>query len=393
MILLKTLGLRCSIFSLTAFASETKFLVQRPLRSSLQTHLLYRHITSTISAKPQKSTVNYLINSCGLSPEGAIIVSKRLQLLTQKRADSVLGFLRNHGFSQTQISKVVRSFPQVLATDPQKTLLPKLEYFSSLGVSREDLAKTVASNPVLLGLSVEKRLIPTCNFLRSCLLSEKNVVSLFKRCSRVFMEGHSKNVVPNIATLRESGASQSRISTLLTHFTSVMMLKNEKFVLVVCEVKQMGFKVDTTAFICALGVLSGKNSKSIMNRSRQVYMRWGWSEDDVSSAFRMVPRCMIVSEKKIMRVMDFLVNKMGWPSQMIAKHPVIFTYSLEKRLIPRCSVFTVLLLKGLKNENLCFSSVLIPPEEQFLEKFVTKFVDQVPQLLSVYQGNVDVQDV
>jgi mTERF domain-containing protein len=64
--------------------------------------------------------------------------------------------------------------------------------------------------------------------------------------------------------------------------------------------------------------------------------RWGWSEDDVLSAFRKFPQCMIMSEKKIMQVMDCLVNKMGWPSGMVAKNPVVMGFSLEKRIIPRC---------------------------------------------------------
>ncbi|PRQ55511.1 putative transcription regulator mTERF family [Rosa chinensis] len=121
-------------------------------------------------------------------------------------------------------------------------------------------------------------------------------------------------------------------------------------------------------------------------------MRWGWSEDDVFSAFKMHPPCMIMSVKKLMQVMDFLVNKMGWSSRMIAKHPLVLSFSFEKRIIPRCSVVKVLMLRGLKNKNLNLNYVLQPAQKEFLEKFVTKFLDRVPQLLIVYQGNVDIQD-
>ncbi|KAM1815157.1 hypothetical protein ACFX11_028739 [Malus domestica] len=93
-----------------------------------------------------------------------------------------------------------------------------------------------------------------------------------------------------------------------------------------------------------------------------------------------------------MQSMDFLVNKMGWSSGMIAKHPVVMNLSLERRLIPRCSVVKVLLLKGLINENFNLGSVVIPAEKQFLETFVNRYLGKVPQLLSVYQGKVDIQD-
>lgn len=112
-----------------------------------QQFLLVRHLTTTTSSAPKISpenqhdssfTVNYLIKSCGLSPEGA---SKRVSLKSSKKTDRVLGLLRNQGLSETQLSKVVRSCSQVLVLDPDKALLPKIEYFRSIGISRESLQK------------------------------------------------------------------------------------------------------------------------------------------------------------------------------------------------------------------------------------------------------------
>ncbi|KAM1064311.1 hypothetical protein ACFX13_029016 [Malus domestica] len=55
---------------------------------------------------------------------------------------------------------------------------------------------------------------------------------------------------------------------------------------------------------------------------------------------------------------------------MIAKRPLVLHYSLEKRLVPRCSVAKVLLLKGLIKgiENVNLSSLLEPVEKCFLER-------------------------
>ncbi|PQQ19683.1 hypothetical protein Pyn_22614 [Prunus yedoensis var. nudiflora] len=318
--------------------------------------LLCRHITSEISENQHNFTVTYLINTCGLSPEGAILASKWVELQSSERADSVLEFLRNYGASQTQISKLIRSRPTLLSTNPEKTLLPKLEFFSSLEISNADLLKTLAFNPHLLLVSLRNRILPTYNFLRS-MLSEKNVGVLFKLNSGIFLQGHCKHVVPNIGLLRESGMPQPCISFLLTRGTRVLM------------------------------------NKLVLNRSREVLKTWGWSEDDFLSAFRKNPWCMIISEKKLMQAMDLLVNKMGWSSGMIAKYPVALGLSLERRLIPRCSVVKVLLLKGLINENLNLGSLVKPAEKQFLEIFVNRYLGEVPELLSVYQGKVDIQDV
>ncbi|KAM2968174.1 hypothetical protein FF1_028350 [Malus domestica] len=344
--------------------SKTKRFVVRvgDLKAShfpLQNLLRCRHFTSKLSETHHDSTVNYLINSCGLSPEGAILASKWVKLRSSKRADAVLSFLRNHGFSETQISKLVRTYPQFLNSNPEKTLLPKLEFFTSLGVSEEDLATTL----------------------------------VFRHCTRIFLEGHSKNVEPNIGILRESGMPQSCISLMVAHFTLALMQNRKKFAQVVGEVKQMGFDMEKSMSVMAIKALSSANSKSIWTRNCEVYKRWGWSEDDVLSAFKRHPVCMTRSEKKIMQVMEFVVNKMGLSSQMIVKAPVIMGYSLEKRIIPRFSVLKVLMLKGLMDENRNLGWVLCFTEKQFLERFVTRYRTEVPQLSSVYQGKAGIQDL
>ncbi|KAB2627361.1 hypothetical protein D8674_020979 [Pyrus ussuriensis x Pyrus communis] len=342
----------------------------KPLHFPLQNLLLCRHFTSEISETHHDFTVNYLINSCGLSPEGAISASKWVKLRSPKRADSVLSFLRNHGLSETQISRIVRNHSPVLNSNTEKTLLPKLEFFASLGVSRGDLAKTLAYGPKLLSMSLEKRIAPTYDFLRS-LLSQKNVVSVLKRGSWIFVEGHSKKVAPNIEVLKKSDLGQ-----------------------LVDELSEMGFDLQKSTSVLAMNALCVRK-RSVWNRSRKIYKRWGWSEDDVLAAFRSQPNCMIVSEKKLIRALEFLVNEMGWSSKMIAKSPLVLCLSLEKRLVPRCSVVKVLLLKGLIKgiENVSLYSLLVPAEKYFLERFVARNINEVPQLLSVYQGRVEVQDV
>ncbi|XP_008347975.2 transcription termination factor MTERF6, chloroplastic/mitochondrial-like [Malus domestica] len=365
----------------------------KPSHFPLQNMLLCRRFTSESSETHHDFTVNYLINSCGLSPEGAISASKWVELRSPKSADSVLSLLSNHGFSESQISYIVRNHSQVLNSNPEKTLLPKLEFFASLGFSEGYLAKTLAYEPNLLSTSLEKRIAPTYDFLRS-LLSQKNVVSVLRRGSWIFAEGHSKKVAPNIEVLRDSGIPQSCISHLLVYHPKVFMRKPKELGELVDEVKQMGFNLQKSKSVLAIYALCGSN-RSVWNRSRKIYKRWGWSEDDVLSAFRSQPYCMIVSEKKLIRALEFLVNEMGWSSKIIVKSPQVICLSLEKRVIPRCSVVKVLLLKGLIKgiENVSLSSLLVPAEKYFLERFVARNINEVPQLLSVYQGRVEVQDV
>ncbi|KAL6129440.1 hypothetical protein ACLB2K_072790 [Fragaria x ananassa] len=386
----KVHGFDCSTIFCPFGSTSRRFVVGDPTPTHFSIQNLKFFCTHVITSKDENFTQNYLRKSCGLSLEGAISASKRVKLQCPERADSVLAILRNHGFSETQVAQVVRSYPRILVSNFEKTVLPKLHYFTSVGVSADDLAKAVASNPMLLGQSLENHIIPTHKLLRS-MLPHKSVGAVLKSDSRIFMANHGTSVLPNISLLRQVGMPQSGISFLLVNLSRLVSLKHESFAQLVAEAKEMGFNMKNSTSLHAMKALWCKNT---LNRSRGVFMMsWGWSEDDFISAFRKRPKSMLVSEKKIMQVMEFLVNKMGWPSVVVAKYPILFCYSLEKRIIPRFSVFEVLLLKGLVQKDLSLLHVLHIGEEQFLKRFVTKFVNQIPQLLSVYQGNVDIHDV
>uniref|UniRef100_A0A2N9J152 Uncharacterized protein n=1 Tax=Fagus sylvatica TaxID=28930 RepID=A0A2N9J152_FAGSY len=107
----------------------------------------------------------------------------------------------------------------------------------------------------------------------------------------------------------------------------------------------MGFNPSKLTFVLAVLALWGLN-KSMWERRVNAYKRWGLSEEEILVAFRKSPWCIIASEDKIMQVMDFFVNKMGFEASLIVKRPVLLTLSLEKRMIPRGSVIEVLLSKG-----------------------------------------------
>ncbi|KAL6217276.1 hypothetical protein ACLB2K_010493 [Fragaria x ananassa] len=164
-------------------------------------------------------TVSYLVNSCGLSPKAAVKASDKVNLQPSSlaRPDSVLAVLREHEFSDTQISTLVRRDPRFLLADAKRTLLPKLEFLFSKGMSRLDVAKIVTYNSFLLSRSVENCFVPCYTFLKS---------------------------------------------------------------VVVCDAK---VKSD---FVQAMEALSRK--ETTWKRCQEAYRSWGWSDDDILSAFKAV---------------------------------------------------------------------------------------------------------
>ena len=350
--------------------------------------------TSPSSPNPNQYsfTVSYLTNSCGLSPQSALSASQKLRLVTPERPDSVLTLLRNYGITDAQLPKLLRVFPSLLLADPEKTLLPKLEFLHSKAFTRADLGRILSSCPLILSRSLDNQIIPCHNFLKSILHLDKTVVSACKRSPRILLENVKKNIVPKITALQEIGVPQSSVVFLIKHYPYVVQLKNDKFHEIVKEVMESGFDPLKMVFITAIQVFAGM-SKSTWEQKMEVYRRWGLTNHEIMLLFRGFPLCMSLSENKIMSTVDFLVNKMGWKLSAIIRVPITLGYSLEKRIIPRCSVGKVLILKGLVKKDLSLGAFLKLTEKKFFDRFVIKYQNHIPQLLNLYKGEVGVLEL
>ncbi|XP_059654570.1 uncharacterized protein LOC132301323 [Cornus florida] len=127
--------------------------------------------------------------------------------------------------------------------------------------------------------------------------------------------------------LREKGVPESNIVALFTRHPQAFMAKADRFKKIVEEVKKMGFNPTKMIFV-AIHVLRAM-IKSTWEKKVAVSKKWGLSEDEILVAFVKHPQCMLVSKDKIMGMMDFFVNKMGWESSIIARRPMLLCLSFN----------------------------------------------------------------
>ncbi|KAL0435841.1 UNVERIFIED_CONTAM: hypothetical protein Sradi_0292000 [Sesamum radiatum] len=374
----------------------------RPILSSIQNNQRFANLSllknvgrsiaslaDATSSKEKKSrekayVISYLVNACGLSPEKAISASKKVHFDCPYKPDAVLNFLDKQGFSKTQVAELVGRQPWVLVSNPEKVLLPKIEVFLQLtGASEEEVFRTITMNPYILARNVEHRVAPVYGYLRD-IIGVGKVETLLRRGAWIFNIDLENRIMPIVDLLREIGVPQSCIEFSLFHCPEIYLRKYAEFKQIVEEVKQMGFVTSKTTFILAIHARTGKSNTALWDRCYEVYSKWGWSKDDIHMAFIKHPNCMLLSEKKISAAMNFLVNKVGRESRSVAKCPQILFYSLEKRIVPRCSVVHLLSLKGLVKKDWSLGGILCPVEKDFINKYVTKYTEKLPQLYDVY---------
>ncbi|KAE8706766.1 hypothetical protein F3Y22_tig00110388pilonHSYRG00221 [Hibiscus syriacus] len=337
---------------------------------------------SGIAGKEQSFSISYLINTLGLSPQSALSVSKKIHFETSEQPDTVISFLMNHGFSKPQIRSIIQKWPASLLCNPEKTLLPKFQFFYSKRISGVQLLRILSSNPDILRYSLDNRIIPNFNALKEFTrCNDDQVFSAYRNYSNILSCDFRSMIAPNLAIVKECGMPEPTIMVELVLHPRAFVMNPDKFRITVEEVKKLGFDPLKRSFLTALQAFF-QISKSSWDKKTNVLKQWGWSNEVVLSAFVKYPRFMMYSEQKITAVMSFFVHTMGWKALEIAKHPVLISFSLERRIIPRCSVLQALLSKGLIEKfNICF--MLKCTEKEFLQRFVIPYEDAY--LLKLYE--------
>jgi len=110
----------------------------------------------------------------------------------------------------------------------------------------------------------------------------------------------------------------------------------------------------------------------------------GCSKDEVAIAVSKVPVILALSEQSLLRKIQFLVNDVGLEPHYIMERSMLFTHSLEKRLVPRHCVMKILVAKGLLETNVSFYSIARMGEKSFRLRFIDCHKDSVTGLADAY---------
>ncbi|KAL8097122.1 uncharacterized protein LOC141684915 [Apium graveolens] len=237
-------------------------------------------------------------------------------------------------------------------------------------------------------LSLKNRIIPSCELLKSVLKDNVSVIVAVKRNLRLFRNDLSKTLIPNVNLLLNLGVPECRILVMLRDQTGILIQPTEKFKAIIEEIKELGLVPEKKTFYDAIHLFYAQ-SKSTRKQKWELFKKWGWSDEEILSAVRKHPFILITSEEKIERVMNFLVNKMGWSISQISYRPLVFMHSLENWTMPRCLVVKFLFSKGVLKKNLTLSSFIGTSEVNFRKRFMDEFCVDFPEVTTLYGGAKD----
>ncbi|XP_077219605.1 uncharacterized protein LOC143853753 [Tasmannia lanceolata] len=367
--------------------SHSRFLLRNTQRTLFSFGISLPFSTTVITKSPTPQNtfiIDYLINSCGFSRDEAIDTSIGFtHINSPEKPDSVLKFLKQSGFDNTHIKNLISRRPRFLSSNIDETLKPKFEFLQNLGLSGPSLADLIIKNNKILLKDIDTHLKPSIDYLQTFLQTNENIISALKKNSSILSLDLQKIIIPNVEFLRQCGVSDRQISDLLLKEPRFFAQKLDWLEKLISRVETLGVQSGSGMFVDALIVISTM-SKTTLESKFELFKRFGWSEKDISSAFRKSPDFLIFSERKIGAMMDFLLNKLSYKPSEIAFRPKLFTYSLEKRLIPRNEVLKILKSKGLLERNHDLLSVANLSEKTFRKDYVLRYIDRAPDLQQAY---------
>nr|CAD1828994.1 unnamed protein product [Ananas comosus var. bracteatus] len=343
-------------------------------------------LCSSTSVAPHSQTLTFLIDSCGLSPESAISASQKLRFKSTENPSAVLRLLRDYGFGETHIYTIISRHPNLLSCDSHRILRPKIEALRSFGFSGESLARVLTVQPALLTRSLEKHIIPCLTFLRTLLASDGDFVSVFTRYPRGLNADLNKSILPILAVLREHNLPEDRIPKLVKIHPRILILSLRRAIEIVDGLKPPG----------SCRPISSSSTLSVRSPDRRARAGTGrWRSSRALGCPR--PTSFRVPEAPVghadVRGEDtagprVFLRRLKFAPDDILKHPILLCYSLEKRILPRCAVISVLKRKGKLEESLPLIPALTESAPSFLKRFVMRYQDDIPEVLKAYNGEI-----
>ncbi|XP_042498134.1 transcription termination factor MTERF5, chloroplastic-like [Macadamia integrifolia] len=348
-------------------------------------------------ASPAKSSdsnpfiVDYLVEAFGLSKTQALAASKlRMGMKDSKKPESVVHFLRQLGFSEAHVRGAVRVSPQILFSKIEKTLKPKLKLFQEIGLTGSDLGRFISKNAGLLTVSLDRRLIPCMEVLKKMFTiygGHRSLILVLQRCKWVLTSDPEARLLPNISLLESHGIVGSQLSALFRRQPTLFLMRESALRDQLRRVVEMGVSADSRMFVHALHTISCMSPETLRGKF-ELFQGFGFSEEECMTMFEKMPVLFRCSEVKLKFGIEFFMNVIGFEKMVLVQRPMCLMYSIEKRVIPRYRVIEILKSKRLLKKVPIFLHVVELPEKKFVDRFISRFKDDLEELLVAYKGAV-----
>ncbi|KAL9249508.1 Transcription termination factor MTERF9, chloroplastic-like protein, partial [Drosera capensis] len=263
------------------------------------------------------------------------------QIISPRKLNLAFNYLTNSlGLSPDQ---AISTAHKLRGFKSKENFISVLDFFKRSGFNDAQIKSIVFSFPGVLSINVAKTLEPKIRVLEGLGLTPDETIKFVSSPSQFLKRSLESSILPVIETMRSILGSDENVARALRRLGSSGRFPLPRSIR------------DNVELLRSRGMSHGEMEKSI-------------------------------SELALKSGVDYYMKELGYHPKLIAAHPALLSYSMEKRVRPRNAVLQVLKDKNLIKESFGLYTSLVSSESEFLERFVKPFKESVPDIYEVYKN-------
>lgn len=280
-----------------------------------------------------KERLSFLQSLNGLKPKQAVAL-----LLAQKRTlkrpvvelEGNVAYLLTAGVPIDQLGNVVRRSPQILLTSVQARIEPSVRCLRGLGL---DVGKMIVKNPRVVTYDLEGRAREVIGYLNSIGLGEGEVQALLEK-DATLLTMTIETLAKKVEFLFRKSASEKAALDLIKSSPHALYADVEQAI----------------------------------EQIEMVFATFGLEVGDTFRLLSKWPALMSMTKRPMLEKVEFVITELGWSVDDVLQYPLFLSFSLEKKLRPRCEKVLqqgIVIAKPKSSRGLKLHTMLVCSDENF----------------------------
>lgn len=250
-------------------------------------------------------------------------------------------FYLNMGMKENDFGTMVYDYPKVLGYLSLEEMNQKVAYLKEFGLCSKDVGRLLAFRPHLMGCSIEGRWKPLVKYLYYLGISRDGMRRILTIKPMVFCVELEGNIVPKVQFLRDIGVQEDSVGSVLVRFPQLLThsLYRKIRPVVIFLLTKAGISQRDIGKVIALGPeLLGCSIPKKLDPNVKYFLSLGISLRVLGEMIADFPMLLRYNTEVLRPKYKYLRRTMIRPLKDLIEFPRFFSYSLERRIIPRHKV-------------------------------------------------------
>ncbi|ESQ46080.1 hypothetical protein EUTSA_v10000085mg [Eutrema salsugineum] len=271
------------------------------------------------------------------------VVGRCPELLSfsMEEVKSRVDFFLKMGMNQHDFGTMVFDYPKILGFFSFQEMEKMISYLKEFGLSTEDVGRLLAFKPHLMGCSIEERWKPLVKYFYYLGISKEGMKRILFVKPILYCTDLEKTIAPKVRFFQDMGIPNEAIGNMIVKFPSLLTNSLYKKIrpVVIFLLSRAGVSQKNIGKVIALDpALLGCSIGTKLEPNMRYYVSLGIKIHQLGEMIADFPMLLRYNVDILRPKYRYLRRTMIRPLQDLIEFPRFFSYSLERRIIPRHAI-------------------------------------------------------